>query len=64
MKILITEKWEYHEYVHWNIESLPDGWDEMDREDKAVWVADNGEYSHLESEPYSFIRVEDVEVQR
>jgi hypothetical protein len=60
---MLTEKWEYYEYVNWEVESLPDGWDDMDVEDKRNWVQDNGEYVNLESEPYAIIEVEDVEVQ-
>ena len=62
MKIMLTETWQYAEYVIWNVESLPEGWDEMGYQDKADWVVDHGEFYHLESEPMSIIRVEDVEV--
>lgn len=62
MRVLLTEKWEYTEYANWQVESLPDGWDDMDVDDKHRWVQDNGEYGWLEAEPYSIIEVEDVEV--
>ena len=62
MRVMLTEKWEYVEYSYWTVEELPEGWDDMDVDDKQMWVQENGEYSHLESEPYSIISVEDVEV--
>ncbi len=64
MRITVTEKWEYMDYLYWEVESLPAGWDDMDVEDKRTWVEENGEYVRVDSDPWQIIEVTDVEVQR
>lgn len=62
MRIVLTEKWEYTEWNYWDVEELPDGWDDWDNEAKAEWTVNNAEYYRCDTEPYNLISIDDVEV--
>lgn len=62
MRVLLTEKWEYTELCYWDVEELPEGWDDWGMEEKHQWVTNNGEYSYYETDPNYMIEIEDVEV--
>lgn len=62
MRVLLTEKWEYTELCYWEVDELPEGWDDWGMEEQYQWVTNNGEYSHYETEPNRLIEIEDVDV--